>query len=119
MQSIHTILLQNPPPYEAAQKGRIPGVNITRQDNPGQLRLATPHTLAQVTNGGNLVTAIGMAQQHQMTFPPVNLNQSVSLSSDHNTTSWTYTQVPQTSQVIVNGSRGIMQNARSRPLHAE
>ena len=119
LQSIHTILLQNPPPYEVAQKGRIPGVSITPQGNPGQLRLATPHTLAQVTNGGNLVTAIGMAQQHQMTFPPVNLNQSVSLSSDHNTTSWTYTRVPQTSQVIVNSSRGILQNARSRPLNAE
>jgi len=119
LQSIHTILLQNPPPYEVAQKGRIPGVNITPQGNPGQLRLATPHTLAQVTNGGNLVTAIGMAQQHQMTFPPVNLSQSVSLSSDHNTTSWTYTQVPQSSQVIVNSSKGILWNASSRPPNAE
>lgn len=119
LQSIHTIFLQNPPPYQVAQKGRIPGVNITPQGNPGQLRLATPHTLAQVTNGGNLVTAIGMAQQHQMTFPPVNLNQSVSLSSDHNTTSWTYTHVPQSSQVIVKSSRGILQNARSRPPNVE
>lgn len=113
LQSIHTILLQNPPPYEVAQKGRIPGVSITPQGNSGQLRLATPHTLAQVTNGGNLVTAIGMAQQHQMTFPPVNLNQSVSLSSDHNTTSWTYTRVPQTSQNITqNWSNQIMSAGR-------
>lgn len=119
MQSMHIRLPQNPPPYQAIQKGNLSGVNVTSQGNHEQSfqGLMTPCTLAAVTSGGNLATAIGMAQQGQVTFPLLNFSQAMSLSNSQITTSGIYTQVPQTSQGIMsqNWSNHIMTGRAQTP----
>lgn len=102
LHNVQTRLPQNVQPYQMVQKGILPSENITSQGECNRQSfqsLTTSCTSAPVTTGGNIVTAMAVGQQSQISLPLLNFSQAMSLSNGQITTSGTYTQVSQTNQV--------------------